>query len=109
MPVNITTATDLISHDDYLNSLPKNSHVNIVLSGEPMTDITLGSPLPSNKRMLVAYDKLKQHGISVSVYAPEKVRGKTLTGLKELDPFTLKKVQQQKNAYWKPSAVSENE
>lgn len=107
MPVNITTGTDLIAHDDYMGILPKGSKVNLVLSGPAMSDVNLGSPLPSNKRMLMAYDKLRKSGIDVSVYAPSETKGKSLRGLKQLDPFSIKKLQDAKGAYWQPSEAAE--
>lgn len=96
MPVEITTASDLIAHDDYSKILPQGSKVNMVLANT-VKDGSHYSPLPSDKRMLKAFDKLKQEGIEVNLY---KKDGKELRKMK---PFEIKQLQKQKNAYYTPS------
>jgi hypothetical protein len=103
LPAHVTTASDLIAHDDYVNALPRNSHVNLVLTNPLDGERGFNNPFPSNKRMLTAYDKLKKQGVSATVL----VRDPATKTLKPLDPFTLKKLQNAENAFWSPTEAAE--
>lgn len=102
IPLTINTSSDLISHDDYIEALPKDAKVNIVLPvrGE---ERALGDGLPSDQRLLIAYDKLKKLGIDATVSVPDP---ETKT-LKQLDPFTVKRLQNEKNGFWEPPTNEE--
>lgn len=91
IPLTVTTSSDLIAHDDYLNALPAASKVNLVLTHPVGSEFPMGSGLPSNKRLFSAYKKLKSSGVDVDVLTGD---GKSL---KPLDWFTLKKVLQTKD------------
>lgn len=99
IPANITTASDLIAHDDYVSKIPRGSTVNMVVT-QPIgvADAMHEGPMPSNKRMLAAADKLRQDGINVKVSVPTS-SGK----LKELDPFSVKRLTSDYNAHYRPS------
>lgn len=97
LPVKVTTANDLIAHDDYIDKIPQGSHVDIVIphpldlpkdSMEKMAAIEKNGTmsLPSTKRLVLAYNKLKENGISTRLVVPSK------EGVTPIDPFSLKKL-----------------
>ena len=104
IPAKITTASDLIAHDDYVNAIPQGSSVNIVLPhpiGENSDSFQNGTGLPSNQRLLIAADKLKQSGITTKVSVP------TTSGkLNTLDDFSLNRLKKDYNAQWSPDEAS---
>lgn len=106
IPLNITTASDLLAHDDYMSILPRDAKVNFVLPqkvGVGYSEGNLATGMPSNKRLLIAADKLQKHGIQVNIMVPDP-KAKTL---KQLDPFTVKKLKNQEGAFWEPKEAAE--
>ena len=68
-PLTITTRSDLIAHDDYVEAMDKRNHaVVIVLSKYDAETTRRREPgAPSNERRMEAYNKLKQLGFNVSL------------------------------------------
>jgi len=101
----ITTGSDLIARDDYMELIPKNSKINLQLptgGDDPLLRI-LAPGNTSSKRVVAAYEKLKKAGHDVSLVLPsdrelEEMllrddRGKSvggLTGINLRDPNVVK-------------------
>ena len=70
-PVTVNTSSDLIARDDYIDALPKGSTVNMhMLSGDDNLNRLMFTGNPSQKRLELAADKLKEAGIKVNKIYP---------------------------------------
>lgn len=70
-PININTSSDLIAKDDYLELIPPGSSVTFMSPGkDPAIARTLFPSSPSDKRLQVAADVLKERGIKVKIEYP---------------------------------------
>lgn len=70
-PVTINTSSDLIARDDYLEALPKGSTINIyALSDNEQLNRLLFPGNPSQERLRIAAQKLKDAGVNVNVIYP---------------------------------------
>ena len=70
-PITINTSSDLIGRDDYAELIPEGSTVNLFALGENEHFNRLMFPgNPSNKRILAAYERLKERGVNVKLHKP---------------------------------------
>lgn len=70
-PAQIHTSSDLIGRQDYIDSIPEGSTVNIhKLTNDDTANRLLFPANPSNKRLDAAADKLKDAGIKTNVIEP---------------------------------------
>lgn len=95
LPAEISTVSDLIAHDDYVNSLPQGSKVNLVMTQSPGDGgIDRTAPnMPSNKRMMTAYKKLKDSGVDAYLHYANPETKK----IEPVNPFALKAIMDEKS------------
>jgi hypothetical protein len=75
MPAEIHTSSDLIGKDDYINSIPAGSKVNMYFGPSDPKILNSEYPTnPSNKRLESAAQKLQDAGIDVNKVYPDNTR-----------------------------------
>ena len=91
-PVTINTSSDLVATNDYIDAIPKGSHVNMyMLSDDPEINRMLFPGNPSQLRLEKAADKLKESGVSVRKIYPtpdeiiDRANAQNVVGSKALE------------------------